>query len=332
MRLPLKRIKKNKDVFGKEILEVGCDIGVITCYVALLCPDSKIKGIDLCPEGIMCAKELAAKLNISNIEFECIKLQDMNTKNKYDTLLTLKTTSENMNRQGGYNQCMTLDEGGDFVKSRIEKYISELSCFVRDGGNIYSIERRSVPEFAWGYVKAMNANGLVIEPNTASRYIFTEHEDTNTAMFSFVFTKKGPVNLEDLYLLYNQSFLNEWVFKQPQYTGENAALIAQNSIRKVLLAYDVKNRYMDPIARLMVFTNDDPTAIAVYLYTINEEGENYMVVYNYDISVKEEVLADCKRTISNYKKNGFITKPIKFKPKFCKAQPFPEIIQFVPIE
>ena len=53
----------------KRVLDVGCDIGVLTCYYARFFPDAEVIGIDRCPESIACAKQLAAKLQLSNVQF-----------------------------------------------------------------------------------------------------------------------------------------------------------------------------------------------------------------------------------------------------------------------
>ena len=53
----------------KRILDVGCDIGITTCFCATLYPEATVIGIDCSREAVECAKKLAAKLHLTNVEF-----------------------------------------------------------------------------------------------------------------------------------------------------------------------------------------------------------------------------------------------------------------------
>ena len=53
----------------KRILDIGCNIGITTCFLATRHPEATIIGIDCSGEAIACAKKLAAKLNLTNVEF-----------------------------------------------------------------------------------------------------------------------------------------------------------------------------------------------------------------------------------------------------------------------
>ena len=52
-----------------RVLDLGCDIGISTCFHAMLFPQATITGIDESADVIGCAKKLAAKLRLKNVQF-----------------------------------------------------------------------------------------------------------------------------------------------------------------------------------------------------------------------------------------------------------------------
>ena len=50
-------------------MDLGSDIGIQACFYAIRFPASQVVGIDRCVKSIQCAKQLAAKLNVKNVEF-----------------------------------------------------------------------------------------------------------------------------------------------------------------------------------------------------------------------------------------------------------------------
>ena len=52
-----------------RILDVGCDIGIQTCFYAWFFPDSRVTGIDRCGKSVRCAERLAERLNLKNVQF-----------------------------------------------------------------------------------------------------------------------------------------------------------------------------------------------------------------------------------------------------------------------
>jgi SAM-dependent methyltransferase len=54
---------------ASRLLDIGCGAGVLTCAYALAMPDSEVVGIDVVPEAIACAEELATRLGAGNARF-----------------------------------------------------------------------------------------------------------------------------------------------------------------------------------------------------------------------------------------------------------------------
>ena len=52
-----------------RLLDVGCGPGVLTCAYGLALPDAEVVGIDVLPEAVDCAQELAGRVGARNVSF-----------------------------------------------------------------------------------------------------------------------------------------------------------------------------------------------------------------------------------------------------------------------
>lgn len=91
----LKFIEENKKYFGKKILDLGCDNGLITCFIAYLFPNREVVGIDYSKKAIDICNKRAQKLKLKNIKFYEATTSNM----KYDTIFTSRVVNFNMKKE-----------------------------------------------------------------------------------------------------------------------------------------------------------------------------------------------------------------------------------------
>lgn len=53
----------------RRIVDLGCDNGLVTCFLAYLYPGAHVVGLDICAAGLHCGRALAVRLGQTNVEF-----------------------------------------------------------------------------------------------------------------------------------------------------------------------------------------------------------------------------------------------------------------------
>ena len=131
-------IVNHKELFGSTILDLGCDCGIMTCFLARQFPKSHIIGIDIVPKAIENAKQLAVRLNVNNIEFICIDAFLFNK--PVDTVFSMLIMHQLFDKSKVDYQDMTFDDIAKYWSLSFDKIIFHISKFLSDDGHIISID------------------------------------------------------------------------------------------------------------------------------------------------------------------------------------------------
>lgn len=84
------------NIESKNILEIGCDNGILLCLFAEIYPNTHFIGIDPCSEAITLAKQRALNLDLNNIEFICLTTHEYSTsiEESYEVILSVTVFHE----------------------------------------------------------------------------------------------------------------------------------------------------------------------------------------------------------------------------------------------
>ena len=88
-------VYSQKEKFGRRILEVGCEAGYMTGFLARTFPEAHIVAIDRCEAAAKIAKSRLEPTGIDNVEFRACSLADVTE--KFDTVFCIRTIQENLN-------------------------------------------------------------------------------------------------------------------------------------------------------------------------------------------------------------------------------------------
>lgn len=80
-----------------RLLDVGCDNGIVTCFIASLFPESEVVGVDIEPQAVACAEELANRLGLTNVRFFQSDVRQLDTlldARSFDRILSVRSFHE----------------------------------------------------------------------------------------------------------------------------------------------------------------------------------------------------------------------------------------------
>lgn len=151
----------HKEQFGQEILEVGCDCGIISCFLGRLLPQAHITAIDRTQTAIAAAEQLAERLQVKNVTFLCTDLHDL-AAGQFDTVLSMRTMHENIADRNIHPSFLLLLEQAQLYGNAVAEYAERLMDRVRQGGNLISIEKGEKNPAFLGWLLNLHANGLTV--------------------------------------------------------------------------------------------------------------------------------------------------------------------------
>ncbi len=151
----------NVQALNGNVLDLACDCGIVTCFMAMQCPDSYFTGVDINEKAINNAKELAEKLGINNVDFKCVDIYEMNLEKEFDAITSfrclldvadkktkpLSFIGERSSREAQYQEAFS-------------DYSAVISKHLKNGGRLFSVERYTA-DYGWlGYMQSLNDRGI----------------------------------------------------------------------------------------------------------------------------------------------------------------------------
>ncbi len=147
-------ISKYRKLFkdDKKILDVGCDCGIVTCFLARCCPDAEVTGIDRSANAVARARELAEKLGVSNVRFEQASLK--NVKETYDAVFCTRVTQENF-REPINNIFDTFYHLSEQYRKVLRGYLTDLTKPVAEDGKLILGDMIGFDPMCYGEIRAL---------------------------------------------------------------------------------------------------------------------------------------------------------------------------------
>jgi len=270
-----------------NILEVGCENGILLCLLASLYPNSNFTGIDVCDEAISVANRRAKALNLDNVIFlagPIEKTAELISGNIYSTILASKVfhevlfgiLSERPGRIdiGSIGEISSIDEMDLSIKNKIFQ-IPELEVLcevISDDGLFVSVDRWSRAEITLLWVRMLEAKGLNLSLTHSNLISHKCHMDLSSgeeALPVTVFSKifKGPKKACDI-LAYQGHKEYSKIYCHTELLG-NVAELTFGAINSTDI-YEQVNVYHDGSGTL--YTNIGFSGGLVYFYLKTSKG------------------------------------------------------------
>lgn len=267
-------IHEHRDLFGKEILEVGCDCGFITCFLAKEFPDSKIVSIDRNPAAIEITRKNLEKFNYTNVKLLNIDVKDLSEKS-FDTVCSIRIAQENRKNKIIESIYDDWRKASDEFVDVIEDYVKTIGKLIKPQGTLISIERMEIDPLMLGYLKALNKENIFFntEDITTMKVKEPGQDDYVISNFTLIAGKKdiAPINLDlerkwiDL-LKYNP-YKSRWI-------GWEALVAIEDKADEMVAGYYMFSEG-EKAGKFAYYTVKNKTDKAYYLYLMYfGEGEN----------------------------------------------------------
>ena len=132
-------VDAHRAFFGATILEVGCESGYMTGFLAKAFPDSKIVSIDRSPAALNMAMARIESLGYKNVEFRNASLNEITE--KYDTVFSMRTIHENLAKDETPFIGEPLLEQFNRYNELTREYTRHLISCLTEKGNLCFFER-----------------------------------------------------------------------------------------------------------------------------------------------------------------------------------------------
>ena len=197
----------NAELFKGDVLDLCCDCGIVTCFMAKQYPDVSFVGVDINEGAINNAKALAEKLGVSNVEFVCADAFELDLERKFSVVTSFRSLLD---------ACELKTQGLNFVGYRPEReetYKTAFSDFAKtvkkhlaDDGVVISIERYTA-EYGWlGWMEALYDEGLKLNSDKCAEMQAQDLSGTKDYSVTFASAEYAAAPLEAFEAVLSKKF------------------------------------------------------------------------------------------------------------------------------
>ena len=183
----------NADLFHGSVLDLCCDCGIVTCFMARQYPAVQFTGVDINEGAVNNAKQLAEKLGVTNVAFITADVLALELGKKFDCITSFRSLLD---------ACELKTQGLNFVGARDEREASYRDAFLdfagavaahlADKGAFISVERYTA-EYGWlGWMQALEACGLKMNADKCCE--MQAMDISNTKQYSVTFAGADGAN------------------------------------------------------------------------------------------------------------------------------------------
>lgn len=142
--------------FNGTVLDIGCDCGMVTCFIAQQYPDCRVVGVDCNELAVNNARGLAQRLGLNNVEFAVADIYDYTLDTKADVVTSFRGLLDIAQRQtSGVSVIGERGARENAYQAAFSPLAKSISNNIADNGIIISIERYTAM-YGWlGWMQAL---------------------------------------------------------------------------------------------------------------------------------------------------------------------------------
>ena len=154
-----------------EVLDIGCENGVLTCFYAILWSNANVVGVERSQAAVSAARELAKRLGLGNVSFEQTDARHIVDANsgRFQIILATLVMHEFLNRtaarkpfawDGEYKRIE------DVILTNADLHAVEtlkaVGAALADGGILISLDRSPHLASKWWYARCLEEAGMKV--------------------------------------------------------------------------------------------------------------------------------------------------------------------------
>lgn len=136
-----------------DVLDAGCENGILTMAVARMAPAARVTGVDRCRAAVEAARRLAAACGAA------VQFQTNWPERPVQAVLSVRALHENFD-QSGVPELETLEESGLRLAGRMRRYAGRLAACADEGAALLSVERCGADRVLLGWLLALGRCGF----------------------------------------------------------------------------------------------------------------------------------------------------------------------------
>ena len=182
-------ISSHLEYFGKNILDVGCGTGILSCLMADMLPDSQILAIDRSESCIRIAEKMKRKIGVQNIEFQHFPLENLDG-TLFDTVFSARTFHENIGIRKSQIRFLPFAKQVDAYETIYRDYLKQICSKVSAGGYLVCLERNQMDTEFYSIMKVLHSAGIQIFPDSLEEIYCDESDFSEKSVFQTLAGKK----------------------------------------------------------------------------------------------------------------------------------------------
>lgn len=226
---------------SKRWLDVGCDNGIVTCFLATLFPESEVVGVDIEEKAISCATELGNQLGLTNVRFlqsDIRHLDGLFAGNSFDRIVSVRSFHEILGEMDSPIQYWTTKELLERdTKTENQQVLQAVHGLLRDeSSEMMTFERLPTMSSTAVWVNELQQAGLYVDWDRADFIQFHEvGEMQKMPVLVCGINPTGTDNVQGLYRLYEAEDVKEPAFGM-EYMEDSAETIFYHFLHKQFLS------------------------------------------------------------------------------------------------
>lgn len=306
-------IDAHKEYFGATILEVGCESGYMTGFLAKTFPEAKIISIDRSQAALEMAKKKIDALHIQNVEFRLASLKEITE--QFDTVFCMRTIQENLSYDNApfsgeplLSQFFQYDE-------MTEEYTQQLISRLKDDGTLCVFERVGHDPLMCGWMIGLCLKNCAPDINSYCEIQCEEAGGKNTfqAFICRNNTEGDPQKMIDLW----SSAVQIDVSGRTSLTGWNALAYLSANAGSLIRGVRIFNSDNEQVGRFAIFHDKDDETLLYYLMAA---GGSEIQLLGVNAKEKDNVIDHLQKTIEQNVKTGLHEEEISPEEDFLEGK------------